>query len=114
MKDYFFSPNAGYNQKFRMYLLEKTPKDTNTFLQDVHGQRIDTKSEVEFLDRLILTMSKEKEMSYEHYEKQPHKMSQLIAIVHFTIFIFCQNKNCNSYSPELNKLFSRLFVILMV
>ena len=70
-------------------------------------------SEVEFLDRIIQTISKEKDLSREYYEKYPYKLSQLISIVHFTIYIFFQNKNSLTYSETLNKIFSILFISLM-
>lgn len=101
LKDTFFSPKSEFNQRFMSHLIEKNNNNNPA------------KSEVELLDRLVLTISKEKDLIYEYYEKYPYKLSHLISIVHFTVFIFCQNKN-GTNSNELNKIFARLFITLMV
>lgn len=113
-------------------MIDKTPKILNKKLEAYHNQFFQfnnnkindyinlkktnsssSNSEVEFLDRIIQTISKEKDLSPEYYEKYPHKLGQLISIVHFTIYIFFQNKNSPTYSETLNKIFSNLFISLM-
>ena len=70
-------------------------------------------SEVEFLDKIIRTISKEKDFNRDYYEKYPYKISQLISIIHFCMYIFYQNKNSPRYSKELNEIFNNFFVLLM-
>ena len=113
-------------------MIDKTPKILNKKLEAYNNQFFQfnnnkindfinlkkinsssSNSEVEFLDRIIQTISKEKDLSTEYYEKFPHKLGQLISIVHFTIYIFFQNKNSLTYSETLNKIFSNLFISLM-
>lgn len=132
LKDIFFSPKSEYNQIYRIHLLDRTPKllskrfeknQNNFFLfnrqQEIGGNLNTNKpisslsSEVEFLDKIIQTFSRERDLSKEYYEKFPYKLSQLMSIVHFTIYIFFQNKNSPKYSEELNNIFSKLFIITM-
>jgi len=136
LKDIFFSPKSEFNQKFRLHMIDKTPKlmykklegpTQNQFFQFNNKANLEffnnninknktnsiNSSEVEFLDRIIQTINTEKDLSKEYYEKHPYKLSQLISLVHFTIYIFFQNKNSNNYSETLNKIFSILFICLM-
>lgn len=119
LKDHFFSPNAEFTLKFKSHILEKTPRFNSAkkmmFVDKSIPDFVNNKkvSEVEFLDRLIHTISKERDLISEYYEKYPTKLGQLISIVYFIVYIFCQNKNCQDYSQELNFIFSKLFINLM-
>lgn len=110
-KDQFFSPKSEFNRRFRQHYLEKTPKVNNRFTSI--NKYTKEKSEVELLDTLVQTISKEREKTFEHYEKNPYKLSQLLSMLHFSLFIFVQNKNCIIYSDELNKIFAKLVINLM-
>jgi len=113
MKDILFSPKSEFTKKFKMHLYDKTPKlkHKNSIVNSTSGKK--EKSENELLDILITALGKEKETTYEDYEKQPYKLSHLVSIIHFTVLVFSQNKICNSFSNELNEIFSRLFNGLM-
>jgi len=119
-----------------MHVLERTPlilnkmklesnQNNNYFLFNKLGERANqmnlnlnkniplNTSEVEFLDKIILTFTKESDLSREYYEKFPYKLAHLISIVHFTIYIFFQNKNSPKYNQDLNEIFARLFALTM-
>jgi hypothetical protein len=113
MKDILFSPKSEFTKKFKMHLYDKTPKlkHKNANFNSLSAKK--EKSENELLDILITALGKEKETTYDDYEKQPYKLSHLVSIIHFTVLVFSQNKICNSFSNELNEIFSRLFNGLM-
>jgi hypothetical protein len=104
VKDIFFSPKSEFNRKFKTHLIEKTPN-----LSKNNKKKADN----ELLDILSNAIEKEKLMNFIDYEKQPYKLSQLVSLIHFTVLILNQNKNCNSFSQDLDGIFSKLFNILM-
>jgi hypothetical protein len=100
------------NQNINYYLFNKLGEKANLINQN-KNLTLNSNSEVEFLDKIIQTYSKERDLSREFYEKYPYKLSQLISIVHFTIYIFFQNKNSPRYNQDLNDIFAKLFVLTM-
>jgi hypothetical protein len=137
LKDIFFSPKSEFNKLYRNHLIERTPNlfsrtlDTNkkNFLlfnrpkqniqkekpKEITGIKYpeNSNSQVEFLDKIIQTFTRERDLSQEYYERFPHKITHLITIVHFTIFIFFQNRNSLNFNEHLNNIFSKLFVSTM-
>jgi hypothetical protein len=103
--DCFFSPKSEFNQKFLLHIIEREQKN---------AEKASKYSEVELLNRIIDTISKEKNLASDYYLKYPNKVVQLTSILHFTLFIFCQNKNINNFSNELNEIFAEMVTILMV
>jgi hypothetical protein len=87
-----------------MHIIEKENKNT---------EKLSKYSEVELLNRIIDTISKEKNLASEYYLRYPNKVVQLTSILHFSIFIFCQNKNVTNFSQQLNEIFAEMVTILM-
>jgi hypothetical protein len=104
-KDIFFSPKSEFNQKFLLHIIEKEHKNMD---------ELNKCSEAELLNRIINVINKEKDLVCDYYIKYPSKLTQLISILHFTIFIFCQNKNSSNFSTQLNVIFADLIKILAV
>jgi hypothetical protein len=69
--------------------------------------------EMELLNRIIDTISKETNLSSDYYLKNPDKIAQLTSILHFALFIFCQNRNVTNFSQQLNEIFAEMVMILM-
>jgi hypothetical protein len=102
--DFFFSPRSEFNKKFLTHIIEKEHKNP---------EKTSKYSEVELLNRIIDTISKEKNLASEYYLRYPNKIVQLTSILHFALFIFCQNKNVTSFSQQLNEIFAEMVTILM-
>jgi len=107
--DIFFSPLSELNQRFRMHLIEKTPK---LFGKNSLGSK-KKEAEVELLNTLMVNLKKERDQSDFEYEKNSNRLIQLISMINFTVIIFNQNLRSNAFSPEINGIFSNLLIILM-
>ncbi len=135
LKDIFFSANPEFNQIQKLNNIDKTPQilndirsqmdqNKNFSLLNKVGEKsnlllknknnsINNKYQVEFLNKMILTFTKERDLTREFYEKFPYKLSQLISIVHFSIYIYYLNKNSLKFNQDLNDIFSKFFVLTM-
>ena len=101
----FFSPKSEFNQKYILHIIEKEHKNI---------EEVSKYSEAQLLNRIIDVIKKQKNLVCDYYIKYPNKLTQLINILHFTIFIFCHNKNSSYFSSQLNIIFADLIRILMV
>ena len=66
----------------------------------------------EILSNLSLIYTYENQLELDYYEKNPHSLCHLFALVHLTQFIYFANKRIPANSPEIDEIFGTLFVSL--